>query len=302
VVTLQTAHGESFVRRWESSATEAAVFVHGLGGESLEWADVAGLLADRCDWYAPDLPGFGESPPPSDGDLSIDAHVRAIVDVITMLDIGPVHLVGNSLGGAVATRLAAEHPDLVRSLALITPALPDLRPGPWNTQLLVALVPGLGPWLVRRNLLGDPEKLARRVIWFCYGNPTTLTSGRLTEELDAIRRRAALPHTVAVYRSSLRALVSTYLQVGRRRLWRQARLIDVPTLLIYGGKDRLVDSRLARRAQRAFRNSRIVLLPDAGHVPHLEFPEQVAEAVRRFLDDPPRSGMDGTRGTVEASD
>ena len=299
---FQTAHGELFVRRWENLGAEPAVFVHGLGGESLEWADAALLLADRCDWYAPDLPGFGESPPPADGDLSIDGHARAVINVIRALDAGPVHLVGNSLGGTVATRIAAERPDLVRSLALISPALPDLRPRLWSSQLLVALVPVFGPWLVRRTLLGDPEKLARRVVWFCYGNPRALTSARLDEELDAIRRRAALPHTVRVYRSSLRALVSTYFQVGRRRLWRQAELVGVPTLLIYGGRDKLVDPRTARRAAVAFRNARIVLLAEAGHVAHLEFPERVAKIVRRFLDDPPRSGMDGRRGTVEASE
>jgi pimeloyl-ACP methyl ester carboxylesterase len=281
---------------------EPGVFVHGLGGESLEWADAAKLLADRCAWYAPDLPGFGESPPPADGDLSIDAHARAVVDVITMLAAGPVHLVGNSLGGTVATRVAAERPELVRSLVLISPALPDLRPRLWSSQLLVALVPAFGPWLMRRTMLGDPERFARRVIWFCYGNPRALTSARLTEELDAIRRRAALPHTVGVYRASLRALVSAYFQVGRRRLWRQAEQVGVPTLLIYGGRDKLVDPRVAARASRAFHNSRTVLLADAGHVAHLEFPERVADQVRRFLDDPPVSGMDRTRGTVDASD
>lgn len=305
MVIFRTAHGEIFCRHdWSErfAPDEPAVFVHGLGGESLEWADVAGLLADRCDWYAPDLPGFGDSPPPADGDLSIDGHARAVIDVITALGAGPVHLVGNSLGGTVATRIAAERPDLVRSLVLISPALPDLRPRLWSSQLLVSLVPLFGPWLVRHTLLGNPEKLARRVVWFCYGNPRALTSARLDEELDAIRRRAALPHTVRVYRSSLRALVSTYFQVGRRRLWRQAGLVDVPTLLIYGGRDKLVDPRMARRAAAAFRNARVVLLAEAGHVAHLEFPEQVATIVRGFLDDPPRSGMDGRRGTVEASD
>ena len=61
---------------------EPAVLVHGLGGSALNWTDLMGLLADRLDSRAPDLSGFGESPPPDDGDYSMAAHARSVVALI----------------------------------------------------------------------------------------------------------------------------------------------------------------------------------------------------------------------------
>src|SRR6185503_17264405 len=90
-----------------SDAAEPAVFVHGLGGSATNWTDVMGLLQDRLSSAAPDLPGFGWSPPPSGDDYSLTVHARVITDYIEhdgQLDRhGPVHLIGNSLGGTVAT-------------------------------------------------------------------------------------------------------------------------------------------------------------------------------------------------------
>ena len=314
---VATAAGPVFVRRAvadrvragggpdaldaESQPGEPAVFVHGLGGESLDWADVAQRLADRVDAYALDLPGFGESPMPADGDMSLDAQARRVADVIRALGRGPVHLIGNSLGGAVATLVAAEHADVVRSLALVSPALPDLRPRVATSQLLLALVPVLGARTLRRALHKDPEWMARQVFAFCYGDPDAVTEAQWAAEMAAIARRAALPYSPAVYRASLWALVFAYLQPGRRRLWRQAARVGVPTLLIYGGKDRLVDARLAARAGKTFPHAHTVLMPDAGHVAHLEFPERVAATMREFLDGALGRGMSGPRGTVEGS-
>lgn len=304
---VETPHGSLFLRRTSgASGGDAALFVHGLGGESIEFTDVATQLADRFDWFALDLPGFGESPPPSDHDLTIDAHARAVVDVMGVIDRGPVHLVANSMGGAVAVRVAAEHPELVRSLALFSPAMPDLRPRLWSSQLLVALIPMLGNWLMRKALLGNPQRLARQAVFFCYGNPRAITSERLAEEIEGVQRRAALPHCVPVYQASFRGLMSEYFQRGPRRLWRQAQSVTAPTLLVYGGRDKLVDSRMARRAERTFPNATVMVMPDAGHVAHLEYPERVAALLGEFFDRAAAgtlaTGMDERRGTVEGSD
>lgn len=281
---------------------EPAVFVHGLGGESLDWADVVAMLADRVDGYAPDLPGFGESPPPKHGELSLDAHAAAVVGVIDAIGRGPVHLVGNSLGGSVVTRVAAEHPELVTTLTLLSPALPDLRPRLWSWQLLVTLLPFAGARLVDLALRGDPDKMAGRIFWLCYGDPHAVTDQRRAEAVAAARRRAELAYSGTVYRSSLRSLVSAYVQFGRRRLWRQAKQVSAPTLLMYGGRDKLVDPRMAKRAAATFPNAQLVLMLDAGHVAHLEFPDHVAATLRDFLDGALGRGMTRARGTVVSND
>src|SRR5215469_8587501 len=127
--------GDVFVRSTPVlPGAEPAVLVHGLGGSALNWTDLMGLLSQAdsagppmtCD--ALDLPGFGFSPPPVDGDYSVAARAAAVISLIEHRADGPVHLIGNSLGGAISTRVAARRPDLVRTLTLISPALPDLRP------------------------------------------------------------------------------------------------------------------------------------------------------------------------------
>jgi pimeloyl-ACP methyl ester carboxylesterase len=283
---------------------EPAVFVHGLGGESLDWADVAALLADRVDGYAVDLPGFGESPPGA-GQHTLDLHAAAVVEVIKDVNRGPVHLIGNSLGGSVVTRVAAEHPELVTTLTLVSPAMPDLRPRVWSWQLLIALIPGVGARIVEAALRGDPERMARRVFWLCYGDPHAVTDRRRVEVVAAACRRSELVYSGTVYRSSLRSLVSAYVQLGRRRLWRQAKQVSAPTLLVYGGRDKLVDPRMAKRAAATFPNAHLVLMLDAGHVAHIEFPDRVAATLRDFLDGRIRAldrGMTRAHGTVVSSD
>jgi len=280
---------------------EPLLFVHGLGGESLDWADVVAELADTFDCYALDLPGFAHSPLPADGDLTLDGHVRVIVEVARAIG-PPVHLVGNSLGGAIAIRLAAEYPDLVRSLTLISPALPDLRPRFASAQLTVALLPVIGPLIVRAVMRADPEWMAKRIFRLCYGNPKAVTPERHARELATLRRRARLPHSPLVYRSSVRTVVGSYLDRSPRRLWRQAAAVGVPTLVLYGERDRLVAPRVAVRAHKTMPDVELLGLPDVGHVAHLEQPTVVAAAVRTFLGRPTRAdlirGMGEPRGTV----
>ena len=103
-----------------------ALYVHGLGGSSLNWSSLMLLLEDVVDGEAIDLPGFGDSPPPDDGNYSVTAHARAVIRHLDAAGRGPVHLLGNSLGGAVSTRVAAVRPALVRTLTRVSPALPEL--------------------------------------------------------------------------------------------------------------------------------------------------------------------------------
>ncbi|MDA0562987.1 alpha/beta hydrolase [Streptomonospora sp. S1-112] len=258
------------------------VYVHGLGGSSTDWTDLMGALCRDCAGEALDLPGFGHSPPPPDGDYTLDSHARTVAALISAGD-GPVHLVGNSLGGAVAVRVAAQRPALVRSLTLISPALPDLWPRLVPYQMAGALVPGVGRAVFTLVQRRPPEVRVQDMYDTTFFDPASAPPQRVMEALEAQRLRDTLPHAHTAVLESLRGIVTEYLRRGAGSLWSQARLVRCPTLLLYGTADRFVNPRTAARAARAFRGSRTVLMPRTGHVAMMECPDRVAREVRPFL-------------------
>ncbi|MGW6565339.1 alpha/beta fold hydrolase [Streptomyces sp. NPDC054975] len=272
-----------------------ALYVHGLGGSSQNWSALMPLLADDVDGEAVDLPGFGDSPPPDDGNYSVTGHARAVIRFLDSAGRGPVHLIGNSLGGAVSTRIAAVRPDLVRTLTLISPALPELRVqrSAWPTALFA--LPGIAPLFARMSRDWTPEQRVRSVLALCYGDPGQVTDEGLRHAVEEMERRLELPYFWDVMARSSRGIVDAYTLGGQHGLWRQAERVLAPTLLVYGGRDRLVSYRMARRAAAAFRGSRLLTLPDAGHVAMMEYPETVAQAVKELI----RAGEAGTDDSGE---
>ena len=262
-----------------------ALYVHGLGGSSQNWSALMPLLADLVDGEAVDLPGFGDSPPPDDGNYSVTGHARAVIRLLDASGRGPVHLFGNSMGGAVATRVAAVRPDLVRTLTLVAPALPELRAQrtAWPTALLA--VPGVAGLFARLSRDWTAEQRVRGVLSLCYGDPGLVTDEGLRHAVEEMERRLELPYFWDAMARSSRGIVDAYTLGGQHGLWRQAERVLAPTLLIYGGRDRLVSYRMARRAAAAFRGSRLLSLPDAGHVAMMEYPETVAAAARELIAD-----------------
>ncbi|MCF3177544.1 alpha/beta hydrolase [Streptomyces sioyaensis] len=263
---------------------EPALYVHGLGGSSQNWSDLMPLLADRLDGEAIDLPGFGQSPPPDDGNYSVSAQARAVIRYLDAAGRGPVHLLGNSMGGAATTRVAAMRPDLVRTLTLVSPALPELRPQLTAVPTAMLAVPGIARLFGRLTHDWTPERRTREVLALCYGDPGRVSPEGFNSAADEYARRLELPYFWEVMERSARGLVNAYTLGGQHNLWRQAERVLAPTLLVYGGRDRLVSFRMARRAAAAFRGSRLLTLPEAGHVAMMEYPEAVARAVRELLD------------------
>ncbi len=274
-----------FVRHDDSGAAATGartLYLHGLAGSSTNWTDLMGALAPELAGEAPDLPGFGQSPPPPDGDYSLDAQVATVTNLVRD-GAHPVHLVGNSMGAATAVRVAAEHPDLVRTLTLLSPALPDLWPRRIPYQMTGALVPLVGPAVYTRIQSRPAEVRVQGMLDATFYDPSSAPAERVLEALEAEREREHHEHGVTAVLESLRGLVTEYLRFGHRALWRQATRINCPTLLVYAGHDKFVHPRLARRAARTFRRNRLVLLPEAGHLPMMEAPERVARELRAFL-------------------
>jgi pimeloyl-ACP methyl ester carboxylesterase len=292
---LAVRGGEVFVRRtpWTGPVDgaerprERALYVHGLGGASTNWTDLAALLAVRFDGWAVDLPGFGRSQPPRRARYSIRAHVRAVVDVLEHVrdEPGegagrPVHLVGNSLGGLVSVLVASRRPDLVASLTLISPAMPVYRvPTAFSRALLLLLVPGVPSLAARRMGAVTPEESVRAMVRMCFGEPSRVPPERLEQAVQEMRERAEQPWADRALVGSMRGLLTSYLKVGAANAWRAARSLSVPTLVIWGARDRVVDPALAPRLAAVVPDSRLLVIDGVGHVAMLEAPGTTARAV-----------------------
>lgn len=256
------------------SGTRQAVFVHGLGGSARNWTDLMYLLSPVVGGIAPDLPGFGRSPMPVDRDYSQAAHAQTVIRLIEDRCDGPIDLFGNSMGGAIATRIAALRPDLVRSLVLVAPALPDLRPRLSVAPLLAMTTPVVAD-LASRLVNPDAEAAVDRMHNLCFLDVERVHPERRAVQIEETRWRMARENAADPLRLSARGLGQAFLPGSSNYLWSLAEKVECPTLVIFGTHDKLVDPRLSTRAARSYHNARVTTLK-TGHVAQMEDPVKVA--------------------------
>ncbi|MBN9609540.1 MAG: hypothetical protein BGO26_07725 [Actinobacteria bacterium 69-20] len=257
-------------------------YIHGLDGASTNWDRLAAALNGHSTGFAMDLPGSGRSEPPRDGDYSITREAKLCASLIERVSRGPVHLVGNSRGGVVATYLAARFPQLVRTLTLVSPAVPDLRLAGErgaDPKLALVMLPGIRPWVVRQLALISPAQRASALAAVCFGEPERLSPADLAAAEHEFRERSAFPWMRDATVMSLRSLIRAQMRPGPWSYAAACRSVRVPVLIVWGTRDRLVDARLARRTVRDFADGRLLMLARTGHVAQMERPAQVARAM-----------------------
>jgi pimeloyl-ACP methyl ester carboxylesterase len=270
------------VRQTPSSneTAEPALYVHGLGGASTNFTDLADLLSPWLDGHAIDLPGFGRSGPPPNGDYSIAAHTRLVIRYLEQSDRGPVHLVGNSMGGAISIQVAARRPDLVRSLSLVSPAVPDLRPRKGSDAFLpLLLLPGVGSRMLAKLDQGSPERRARALINLCFAHPEKVPPNRLAEAAEDVQLRRGYAWAGDALMRSFRGLVRSYLMTGPRSAWHAMGQIQAPAVVIWGDRDKLVNVSNAPRVASTLPDASLLVLNDVGHTAQLEDPVSTARAI-----------------------
>lgn len=280
-------------------------YLHGLDGSSRNWDRLAASLADLSAGYAPDLPGSGLSGPPSHrGGYSLVKEASLVAGLIERSGHGPVHLVGNSRGGVVATYLAAQRPELVRTLTLVSPAVPDLRltsERGADPRLALVMLPGAVRPAVRRLSLISPADRARGIAVSCFGEPEALTAADLDAAAADFAERATRPWADEATVRSLQSLIRAYFRPGRWSWAAAAGRVRVPTLVVWGTRDRLVDVRLAERSAAHFPDHRLLILPRTGHLAQMERPTVVARAMVALWEDAAggcgRISVDGRRQT-----
>ncbi|MEL7545077.1 MAG: alpha/beta fold hydrolase [Pseudomonadota bacterium] len=244
----------------------AIVLVHGFGASLHSWDGMSDGLNETFRTIAFDLPGFGLSAPDAMNDYS-DARAHQLIDALLKdRAIDQAVLIGHSLGGRIAWTFAANHPDRVVALVLISPdgyASPMFRYGE----------PGQVTWAMRALPYLLPRVLVRWALELSYGK-TPVTA-------DTVDRYHQLLLQPGVRRAILERTKQTVLRNPDTILPG----IETPVLLIWGEDDRIIPVQNGDAYLNALPNARLVTLPDAGHVPHEEMPAQTLALVKGFLED-----------------
>lgn len=260
-----------YVRR---GSGPTVVLLHGIASSLYTWKDVLPGLAADHDVVALDFPGFGGSDiPPAPSADSLVASLRGLLE---RLEIRRASLVGNSLGGAVASLVAAQDPGRVERLVLIDAA--GFRLSAEERPALLRLAAGpLGGALERLPRTRPLLALGLRQVF----HDDALVSAERIDEYEAPMLR---PGAVAALRALLTAPAP-----GPERYEAMLRGLRQPTLVLWGAEDRWIPVADADRFAAAIPDARRVVIPGCGHMPQEERPAETLRLVREFLEDAPVS-------------
>lgn len=249
------------------------IAIHGFGGSIYSWHSIRAELSAAHTVYAFDLKGFGKSPKPEDGRYSVYDQAALILSYMREHTLTSVTLLGHSFGGGVALAVAAELEEKQHSalskLVLIDAASyrQDL---PWFIDTLrVAFIGSISQYLltVRRQV--------RMVLEFAYFNKSLVT----VEQVESYALALLMPGGKYALRETAKQIVPADIDVLSARYPH----IKVPTLILWGRHDQVVPLANGERLHRAIAGSQLVIIENAGHIPHEEVPDAVRQPLADFL-------------------
>jgi len=250
---------------------DPVVLVHGLGGQWQNWLENIPRLAQERRVLALDLPGFGLTPEPADGELSISGYGRYVDAFCERLGLGTVNVVGNSMGGFIAAEVAIQFPERVSRLALVSAA------GISSADALQAPILTIGRLAsaVATNTAARYRMLAARPI------------GRHAS-LALVARHPRLLKADLAYEGFFKGAGKPGFDDALRACLEydfRDRLPDVkvPTLIVWGEKDSIIPVRDANEFERLIPDSRKLVMRDTGHIPMAERPEAFNDVLTEFL-------------------
>ena len=266
-------HGRE-VAHIEGGEGPVLLLIHGIGGHWRSWEPVLDRLAEEHRVVAVDLPGHGGSSKGA-GDYSLGAHANTVRDLMAALEIERATVIGHSLGGGVAMQFAYQFPERCERLVLVSSGGlgPDLGLG-----LRLAALPGSELFF---RLAAPPARMLLNLAW-------PLERALLIRPTAAAKHYArgfaalADARTRAAFLGTLRGVVGRGGQLvdARDRLYLAEHM---PTLIVWGERDRVLPVSHGRAAQEAMPGSRLELFEGAGHIPQLDDPERFRAVVEDFV-------------------
>jgi pimeloyl-ACP methyl ester carboxylesterase len=244
------------------------VLLHGTAASLHTWEGWVAALKERRRVITVDLPGFGLTGPSASGDYSDPAYIDFVRALLDHLQLKQVVLGGNSLGGQIAWELAAIHPERVAALVLVDAGGLVFESESVPLGFRLAGLPGV------RQLVGGllPRRLVEASVRNVYGDPAKATAEVVERYFELTLRegnRAALAQRFAQRRPGA--------YVDRLAGLRQ------PTLILWGGRDRLIPPAHAEVFAQAIPGSRLQVFGNLGHVPQEEDPAATVAVLAEFL-------------------
>jgi pimeloyl-ACP methyl ester carboxylesterase len=246
------------------------VLLHG-GGSSLHaWEGWAQALKGERRVIRFDMPGFGLTGPAPDGRYGGDNDVRLVIAILDKLGVAHGVIGGNSMGGAIALRTALAHPARVDKLILVDAGGYPFRGGSTPLGFRLMRIPGAG-WLLQNTL---PRFLVAQGLRSMFADPSKVTADMVDRYVDLTQRAG-----------NRRALIERSRQrpSGPDGLAARIPELKLPTLIMWGGRDRLMPAENAERFHRDIAGSTLVVFDDLGHAPDEEDPKRTVVPVKQFL-------------------
>ena len=278
-LNLQHNKHELKIRYLESGKNDLEMrqhllFIHGLGSSADRWLDIPDALSLYFHTLAIDLPGFGGSDRPSDMNYTIDAFweiVRQFMDKIRITEEdrgndkdGTITLVGHSLGGYIASRIAAaDNSNFLDKLVLVDSSGNLEKPTPLLDQYLDAA-------------MNSSKEKVRKVFEQMVANPLLISDVFVQGFIDRINR----PGAKYAFESSLRNSANT--QIGIKNLNKIGEK-GVPTLILWGMHDKVIPTQHSQIFREAIKGSTVTIIPNTGHAPFTEKPALLCEYLHKFL-------------------
>jgi pimeloyl-ACP methyl ester carboxylesterase len=249
------------------------LLLHGTASSLHTWEGWVQALRGTRRVITLDLPGFGLTGPSRAADYHGDAYARFVLAVMDHLKLPPVVLGGNSLGGEVAWRVASLAPQRVQRLILVDAAGYAFRPLSVPIGFRIARVPGLNRLSEHLLPRGVVEDSVRNV----YGDPARVSSALVDRYYELALRegnRRALSQRFAAMAEDQAKIADNQARI---------RALKQPTLVLWGGRDRLIPPEDAKRFNTDISGSRLVVFDALGHVPQEEDAATTVAAVKAFL-------------------
>jgi pimeloyl-ACP methyl ester carboxylesterase len=215
-----------------------------------------------------DLPAFGLTGPSPTNDYSLDSYVRFTLAMLDRMGVRRCVLAGNSLGGTIALATALAAPERIERLVLVDSGGHPAAPASVPIGFRIARTPILRNLVLVSLPRGVIESSVRNV----YGDPSRVTPELVDRYFDLTLREG-----------NRAAVVERLQQIPPNAIAAKIPTLKVPTLILWGERDRLIPVESGRQFAQEIAGSRLVVYADLGHVPQEEDPARTVEAMRTFL-------------------